>query len=59
MIFLTPTIVKDPRELAMMTRTEQRKSQVQTNSFTEQELEQYLNQKPEEKYKFSEPPPYK
>ena len=57
MIFLTPTIVKDPRELAMLTRTEQRNSQIATNSFTEQELERYLNQKPEDKYRFSDPPP--
>lgn len=57
MIFLTPTIVQDPRELAMLTRNEQRNSQVSTNSFTEQELQRYLNQKPEEKYKFPDLPP--
>lgn len=57
MIFLTPTIVKDPRELAMITRDEQRNSQVATNAFTEQELDRYLNQKPEDKYRFSDPPP--
>jgi general secretion pathway protein D len=62
MIFLTPTIVQDPRTLAALSREEQQQSQVPKSAFTESELDRYLDQKkapPEEKYKFSEPPPYK
>jgi type II secretion system protein D len=62
MIFLTPTIVPDPRTLAMMTKEERKNSQVPPSAFTDEELNRYLDQKPEppeEKYKFSEPPPYK
>lgn len=58
MIFLTPTIVHDPRELAMMTDSERAKSQNAPKAFTEQELDRYLDQKKSDgKYKFSEPPP--
>lgn len=59
MIFLTPTIVRDPRELAQLSAKENANSQVATNAFTEQELERYLNQKPAGKSKLPDPPPPK
>jgi general secretion pathway protein D len=57
MIFLTPTIVQDPRTLAMLTKTEQENAQIPANAFSPHEMERFLNQKPEEGPKFSEPPP--
>lgn len=57
MIFLTPTIVHDPRALAMLTKTEQENAQIPANAFSPHEMERFLNQKPEEGPKFSEPPP--
>lgn len=57
MIFLTPTIVQDPRALAMLTKSEQEKAQIPANAFSEGDLERFLNQKPEEKPKPSDSPP--
>ena len=56
MIFLTPTIVQDPRTLAMLTKTEQENAQIPANAFSEGELERFLNQKAEEKSKVVNPP---
>lgn len=57
MIFLTPTIVQDPRTLAMLTKTEQENAQIPANAFSPHEMERFLNQKPQEGPKFSDPPP--
>lgn len=57
LIFLTPTIVQDPRTLAMLSKEEQDNARIPANAFSEQELERFLNQKPEDKYRFSDPPP--
>jgi type II secretory pathway component GspD/PulD (secretin) len=57
MIFLTPTIVQDPRTLAMLTKEEQENARIPANAFSEGDLERFLNQKPEEGPRSSEPPP--
>jgi hypothetical protein len=41
----------------MLTKEEQGNAQIPANAFSEGELERFLNQKPEDKYQFSEPPP--
>lgn len=46
LIFLTPTIVRDPRELAMMTDSERAKLQGGPKSFSDQELNRYLDKLP-------------
>lgn len=57
LIFLTPTIVQDPRALAMLTKEEQDKSKIPANAFSEEDLERFLDQKSGNKPKFTEPPP--
>ncbi len=57
LIFLTPTIVKDPRDLAMISNSEKAKAKDSQKAFSEEELNRYLDQKQDGKYKFSEPPP--
>jgi len=46
LIFLTPTIVRDPRELAMMATSEKDKTQLVPKAFPEQELDRYLDKLP-------------
>ncbi len=46
LIFLTPTIVRDPRELAMMTDSERGRLKSGDKSFSEQELNRYLDKLP-------------
>jgi type II secretory pathway component GspD/PulD (secretin) len=46
LIFLTPTIVHDPRELAMMTDTEKGRTQSVPKAFSEQELNRFLDNIP-------------
>jgi hypothetical protein len=41
----------------MLTKTEQENAQIPANAFSPHEMERFLNQKPEEGPKFSEPPP--
>jgi general secretion pathway protein D len=57
LIFLTPTIVQDPRTLALLSKEEQKKNQIPASAFSETDLDRFLDQKPEDKYKFSDPPP--
>jgi general secretion pathway protein D len=49
LIFLTPHIVEAPSQLAMMSSTETQKSELMTNSVSEQELDQYLDRIPVKK----------
>ena len=49
LIFLTPHIVRAPDQLAAFSVDEARKSQVITNGFSEQELNQYLDRVPVKK----------
>lgn len=46
LIFLTPTIVKDPRDLAMMSAVEKAKAKNSQKAFTEEELNRYLDTVP-------------
>jgi len=46
LIFLTPHIVKDPRELAALTDTERANGQIAPKAFSEQELNRYLKNVP-------------
>jgi general secretion pathway protein D len=46
LIFLTPTIVRDPRELAMATDTERARMQSAPKAFSEQELNRFLDKAP-------------
>ena len=57
LIFLTPTIVKDPRDLAMISNSEKARAKDSQKAFSEEELNRYLDQKQDGKNKFSEPPP--
>jgi len=59
LIFLTPTIVQDPRTLALLSKEEQKKNQIPASAFSETDLDRFLDQKPQDKYQFSEPPPAK
>jgi len=43
LIFLTPTIVKNPRDLAMMTENEKARATDSKKAFTEEELNRYLH----------------
>lgn len=57
LIFLTPTIVKDQRDLAMMTETEKAKAQGSQKAFSEEELNRYLDKVPAAENKAPVPPP--
>jgi general secretion pathway protein D len=46
MIFLTPTIVKAPSQLAGMTQVERQKQQISTNSFPQADLDRFLDKQP-------------
>lgn len=46
LIFLTPTIVRDPRELAMMTDNEKQRTQAAPKAFPEEELNRFLDNIP-------------
>ncbi len=46
MIFLTPTIVKAPSQLAGMTQVERQKQQVSTNAFPQADLDRFLDKQP-------------
>lgn len=46
LIFLTPTIVRDPRELAMMSDSEKARTRDSRKAFTEEELNRYLDKTP-------------
>jgi general secretion pathway protein D len=46
LIFLTPTILRDPRELASMSEMERSRMQSATNAFSAQELDRYLDKVP-------------
>jgi general secretion pathway protein D len=46
LIFLTPTIVKSPRDLAMMSENEKARTKDSKKAFTEEELNRYLNELP-------------
>lgn len=46
LIFLTPTIVRDPRELAAASNIERSRMQSATNAFSPQELDRYLDKVP-------------
>lgn len=46
LIFLTPTIVRDSRELAMMTDSERSKAQGSHKAFSEEELNRFLDKVP-------------
>lgn len=46
LIFLTPTIVRDPRELAMMSDSEKAKARESRKAFSEEELNRYLDKVP-------------
>jgi len=48
LIFLTPTIVKSPRDLAMMSADEKSRTKEVKKAFTEEELNRYLENLPEE-----------
>jgi general secretion pathway protein D len=43
LIFMTPHIVKDPRDLAAVTGSERVQTQIAPNAFSEQELNRYLD----------------
>ncbi len=46
MIFLTPTIVKAPSQLAGMTQVERQKQQMSTNAFPQADLDRFLDKQP-------------
>ena len=46
MIFLTPTIVKAPSQLAGMTQVERQKQQMSTNAFPQADLDRFLDGQP-------------
>jgi general secretion pathway protein D len=48
MIFMTPHIVKQPADLAGMTATERAKTRVTNKSFSEEDLNRYLDNLPQE-----------
>ncbi|HEY5233290.1 MAG TPA: hypothetical protein VIK35_07155 [Verrucomicrobiae bacterium] len=49
LIFVTPHIVEAPSKLAMMSSTETQRSDLMTNSISEQELDRYLDRLPVKK----------
>jgi general secretion pathway protein D len=49
LIFVTPHIVEAPLQLAMMSSTETQRSDLMTNSISEQELDRYLDRLPVKK----------
>ena len=57
LIFMTPHIVHDPRELAMMTDSERGKMQIAPKAFNEQDLERYLDKVPSAENKTPVPAP--
>ncbi|MSU57229.1 MAG: hypothetical protein EXS35_03440 [Pedosphaera sp.] len=46
LIFMTPHIIRDPRDLAAVTDSERSKSQITPKGFSEKELNQYLDNLP-------------
>jgi len=57
LIFLTPTIVKDQRDIAMMTDSEKSNARGSRKAFSEEELNRYLDTVPLAAPKASVPPP--
>jgi type II secretion system protein D len=57
MIFLTPTIVKAPSQLAGMTQVERQKQQMSTNAFPQADLDRFLDGQPTKPTKQGTPAP--